>query len=312
MFNLLLRPLAPSDLPWPLANLQPWMQANKMPMMLLHVNVILTGWAACLIISYLAYHLAPRLFPGAFARGKPNMRLNFCHQAVSLVHAVVSCVLSVWNMVFTDMPVDKLYGYSTPLGVQCALTVGYFLWDIFSTAANIDYYGPAFMLHAVIGFLPLLIALSPVMIGYVAWFMLFEVSSVFLHCHWFLDKLGGSKRLILVNDVLLLVTFFSFRILFGWYVIITAIRQMAAYRGAMNPFFFPVICFALAASLSLNHFWFYRLFRATLRHMGLSEHRHHHKNHHHKRERTVSERDLDFLPGEDRKRRVSKRIAKQE
>ena len=49
-------------------------------------------------------------------------------------------------------------------------------------------------------------------------FVLYELSTPFLNIHWFLDKSGLSgTKLQLVNGLLLIVCFFSCRILWGWY-----------------------------------------------------------------------------------------------
>ncbi|KAI9275343.1 hypothetical protein BY458DRAFT_434500 [Sporodiniella umbellata] len=46
--------------------------------------------------------------------------------------------------------------------------------------------------------------------------MFYELSTVFLNIHWFMDKLGytGSK-LQMVNGAMLLLSFFGVRIVFG-------------------------------------------------------------------------------------------------
>jgi hypothetical protein len=273
-----------SRLPPPLNSLQPWFKAHDMPLILLHWHIILLGFTVSLLVSYAGFYGGPRLFPEAFAKGKPRMRLNFAHQLVSLVHAFIASIQSLYY-IFCDssfMPKDMVWGYSPRLGAQCAFTVGYFLWDLFGTAANIDYYGSALMLHAVIGFFPLAIALSPVLIGYVPGFLMFEVSTLFLNTHWFADKLlvGREKEIaIMINDILLLVTFFASRIVFGWWLIFQVIREVIEHRPAIGRYFFPFLCLTLASSMTLNHFWFYRLFKATLRVLGIAGKHHHHHHH---------------------------------
>lgn len=289
-----MRPCLEADLPRPLAVLQPWMVSHEMPMMLLHWHIVAIGWITCLIVSYSGYYAGPRLFPKAFNKGKPRMRLNFAHQLVSFIHAIVASGFSLYNMWWAHPPANLVTGYSSTLGAQCALTVGYFLWDLFSTAANVDYYGPAFMLHAIIGFFPFLVALSPVLIGFVPGFLMFEVSSVFLHTHWFIEKFSiGGKKLLLCNDALLLVSFFACRILFGWTLIINVIKATSQNRSALGRYFFPFLCFTLASSMTLNHFWFYRLFKATIRLIkGGSKHHHHHILH---KKKDTYGRDIEFL-----------------
>ena len=311
--RLFMQPCLERELPKILAVAQPWMASHQMPMMLLHWHIVLLGWAGSLIISYLGYYAGPHLFPRAFARGKPTMRLNFAHQSVSFAHAIIASGFSLYNMWWAERLANPVTGYSATLGAQCAVTVGYFLWDLFSTAANLDYYGPAFMLHAIIGFFPLAVALSPVLIGFVPGFLMFEVSSLFLHSHWFIDKLGiGDRWLLKLNDALLLVSFFACRILFGWKLIIDVVKAMTQNREAVGRLFFPFLCFTLTSSMTLNHFWFYRLFKAFIK--VVTDGKHHHHHHHHplhepKNIKQMSKLEQEFLSDghEERPRRTKKK-----
>ncbi|EIE80770.1 hypothetical protein RO3G_05475 [Rhizopus delemar RA 99-880] len=48
---------------------------------------------------------------------------------------------------------------------------------------------------------------------------MYELSTIFLNFHWFMDKIGWTgSRIQLVNGVFLLLTFFGARILFGTFM----------------------------------------------------------------------------------------------
>jgi hypothetical protein len=277
----MLHPWEPANLPWLLYKLQPWMGSHNMPMLLCHLNLVFLGWAASLALSYGTSFFGPMLFSKLYQRAKtPSFALNFSHRAVGLIHALFASFFSFYNMMFVPKSEEKLLGYSKQLGVQCGLTVGYFLWDLFATLNNYRYYGATFILHAIIGFFPLAGALSPIFLCHVPKFLLFEVSSIFLHSHWYMEKFGFGMNWMMINDMFLVVSFFVFRILFGWILIIEVLQDMTIYKAAMGHIFFLFLCFTFASALSLNHFWFYKIFRATLRHMKEETRHHHHHQHH--------------------------------
>lgn len=281
-----LRPCNINQLPWPIHLLQPWMEHKGMALVLAHWHIMALGCAASLLCSCFGYYFGPRIFQSSFCKGKPTMRLNFGHQLSSLLHALITSTISIYNVTNDKLPKDKVFGYSESAAMQCALTAGYFLWDFFSTGMNFSYYGPAFMLHAIIGLFPLTCALSPVLLGYVPGFLLFEISSIFLTGHWFIEKLQLGKRLLLVNDVLLVVLFFLCRIVLGWKLMVDIFNDITAHRASLGTHFYAFMCFTLASTLCLNHFWFYKLFKAFLRHVQGKHvvHRDHH--HHHGRMHT--------------------------
>ncbi|KAJ1678650.1 hypothetical protein EV182_003621 [Spiromyces aspiralis] len=73
-------------------------------------------------------------------------------------------------------------------------------------------------------------------------FMLFEITTIFLNAHWFMDKLGISGTLIqIINDITLVLSYLGIRIMFGTYAIYNCLVS------------------------SLNYYWFYKLVRATIR-----------------------------------------------
>jgi hypothetical protein len=96
------------------------------------------------------------------------------------------------------------------------VTTGYFAWDLLVCTFLIRRQGVGFFLHALMCFGVFLQGFRPFLMYFALPFLQWEVSSCFLALHWALDKVGktGSK-LQLANGIVLLSTFFYFRLVYG-------------------------------------------------------------------------------------------------
>lgn len=73
----------------------------------------------------------------------------------------------------------------------------YFAWDIFCSVWHVKQYGKGFIVHALLGFSTLIFCYKPFTIYYATRFLLFELSTIFLDIHWFLEKVW-----IIISNVL--------------------------------------------------------------------------------------------------------------
>jgi hypothetical protein len=196
-------------------------------------------------------YLFPRIYPSFNARTK----LNWDVHVVSFVQSTLICILALW-VVWVDTErwemntTERTHGYTGASGLIQAFAGGYFLWDLMVTVQNVQIFGIGMLFHAIcalcvfsFGFVSPL-GLSkyfwvlmrwqrPFVNYYATTFILYELSSPFLNIHWFCDKLNMTgSRIQFVNGIVLLITFFSCRLVWGSYSSITVFADVwRAYKA---------------------------------------------------------------------------------
>lgn len=250
-----------------------------------------TSW-----ISY--YVLAPKLIDYSAVRlrrvsksqdggkgrsllAEERVRLKWGHMAVSFVHALISCCwcLYLWyDNSLADSLHSRTLGYSYEYGLMFSFSMGYFIWDVSCCIRYMREYGKGFLIHAIMGLCGMLSCYCPFMMYPTSRFLLFEVSTLFVDMHWFLEKLGyGGGKLILLNDVLGLLAYLFVRLFFGSYLTCKFILDLWAMRHAIPIIYFFASILAHGTTHTLNFYWFYKLIRSVLR-RRVSPHHHHQKN----------------------------------
>lgn len=106
---------------------------------------------------------------------------------------------------------------------------------------------------------------------YACVFLMYEVSTPFVHLHWFADKLQFSKTFKHINGILLFVTFLIARILSGtWHSVLLA-QDIWKLRSELN----LGVCLAIGVcnilSHALNYSWFVILIREIRKEMSAPE-----------------------------------------
>jgi cbb3-type cytochrome oxidase subunit 3 len=150
--------------------------------------------------SWLTYYfIAPSLIRYSKkkkAKSDEQARLKWGHMAVSFLHAVIASSWSfyLWydNSLAHSLE-DRVSGYSRDFGMMFSFSVGYFLWDVFCCAWYLKHYGKGFFVHSLLGLLGLSCCYKPFMMYPSSRFLLFEVSTIFVDMHWFLEKVWPYK-----------------------------------------------------------------------------------------------------------------------
>ncbi|KAI1821105.1 TLC domain-containing protein [Xylaria intraflava] len=203
---------------------QPWADYLSLPTLPLHIHEVLI---IAVFYEFVRVVISPvlsaRLFPAQYNVLSGSKKLNWDVHVVSLVQSTTINALALWIM-FVDEErkqmdrQERLWGYSGGAGMIQALATGYFLWDLFITAGNINIFGLGMLAHAVSALLVYSFGFRPFVNYYSCIFILWELSSPFLNIHWFCDKLGlTGSRLQLYNGLVLIGTFFSCRLVWGTY-----------------------------------------------------------------------------------------------
>ncbi|KAI8629296.1 TLC domain-containing protein [Xylariaceae sp. FL1651] len=206
------------------AAVQPWADYFNLPTLPLHIHEILLIAAFYqFVFSVVSPLLSSYLFPAQYAALSGSKRLNWNVHVVSFVQSTTINILALWVM-YADQErkqmdwQERLWGYTGAAAMIQALAAGYFLWDLFVTAANVNIFGLGMLAHAISALLVYSFGFRPFVNYYSCNFILWELSSPFLNIHWFFDKLGMTgSRAQLYNGLVLIATFFSCRLVWGTY-----------------------------------------------------------------------------------------------
>ncbi|KAL8647679.1 MAG: hypothetical protein Q9226_006340 [Calogaya cf. arnoldii] len=175
------------------------------------------------ICAYVSPFLSRRLFPDIYPSLPLRSRVNWDVHVVSLVQSVVVCAAAIWVMIADKERKsmgweERIWGYTGADGMIQAFAAGYFLWDLQICLRYLGIFGPGLLMHAVAALIVFSLGFRPFVNYYAPTFILYELSSPFLNFHWFFDKLQmtGSKPQW-YNGIILLVSFFCCRLMWGTY-----------------------------------------------------------------------------------------------
>lgn len=143
---------------------------------------------------------------------------------------------------------------------------------------NFDNFGFPFTIHALACFLVFLLGFGPFAMYYASVFLLFELSTPFLNLIWYSDKVGcqslshsarnvqfGMKGTMLqwCCGVCLILTFFSSRIVWGYYQSYMIHMDMYVHFAEVPLLHLLVYSIANMSLNVLNAFWFYRILQTV-------------------------------------------------
>lgn len=194
--------------------------------------------------------------------------------AVSVVGFTHAVVASAWALfaINTDLAVlDSRLTLSSPLavfGLQTSL--GYFLWDLMITPFY--GYGLPFLFHAVLGVASTSIAASSIVTNWMIRYMLFELSTPFLHIrqYYIQQKITDSLAFFIANW-LFLITFIGARGVYGTYITyktLTVVLPTALSTTDVSETtrgFVVLICVISVCSYTLNQFWLFKIVQTARR-----------------------------------------------
>lgn len=237
---------------------------------LAHWHEVILSLVFYSVIQLLSPWVSKRVVGKAYTDLDRKTRINFDIHVVSMVQ----CLISVGALIFswnhdhiTNRLVDpflSVFGYNPYTGFVSAISVGYFLWDLVVCMQHYDIFGPGFLVHAVAAMTVFVCSFRPFCLPWVLSFLLFELSTPFVNVNWFASRLPAgyvSDRVVAINGILLLITFFVVRILWGFYAVGLLAYDMWQVREHVHPFY-PIVVLGLNVSLDfLNLYWFSRMLR---------------------------------------------------
>ncbi|KAF2719805.1 DUF887-domain-containing protein [Polychaeton citri CBS 116435] len=193
----------------------------------LHAHEVLLALALnALIAQAISPAISARLFPDAYSRFSPRMRINWHVHVVSLVQSCLINALSLyvilvdgerrsWAQDDADWHL-RIWGYTGLTGFLQSFALGYFLWDLYVCVRYVGMFGWGMVVHAVASSAMFTFGYRPFIHFYCPVFLLHELSTPFLNIHWFCDKLDLTGSVYqAVNGVLLTTVFFCCRLVWG-------------------------------------------------------------------------------------------------
>ncbi|KAF9014057.1 TLC domain-containing protein [Cyathus striatus] len=220
-------------------------------------------------LGFLAVHqlIAPyfsaRWFPDAYASKSRRSRNNWSIHVVSQVHTVIIVPLSLWVILKEEPGRDqeRAFGWDDRAGPVFAIASGYFLWDTLDAIINFTDLG--FVIHGAACFTIYIMSYRPFVQYYAIRCLLWEASTFFLNIHWFLDKTNRTGTTFqFANGIMLLLTFFGVRLLYGGSVCLQFFFTLFPVRTQV-PLFYTVTYGASNFILQgLNWVWFTKMIAA--------------------------------------------------
>ncbi|KIY69101.1 DUF887-domain-containing protein [Cylindrobasidium torrendii FP15055 ss-10] len=227
--------------------------------------------ASVLFFSVIHLVVAPvvsmTFFKDVYGKMGSEARNNWCIHVVSQVNVLILVPLAMWTMVHApELDQDRIFGWSdNGVGLLLSVACGYFIWD--TADAIINYTELGFVVHGLVALCIYMGSFGPFGAFFTVRCLLWEVSTFFLNIHWFLDKTGRTGTLFqMVNGGFLLLSFFFFRIVYGWTYITPQFVVSWLPVKQESPVFLSVVFLGGNVCLQfLNAFWFFKMIQAIRR-----------------------------------------------
>jgi len=211
-------------IPWLAKAVQPLSDILSFQTLELHVHEVVISFLSYTAINlYFAPLVSRWLVPERYDKLSPEKKLSWNVHVVSLCQSTMINTLALWVMYVDEERKNmdwrqRVWGYTGAAGMVQGLAAGYFLWDLVITLQHVKVFGPGMLAHALSALCVFSFSFRPFVNFYGCTFILYELSSPFLNFHWFFDKLNMTgSRPQLINGILLLITFFSCRLVWGTY-----------------------------------------------------------------------------------------------
>ncbi|GAA96497.1 uncharacterized protein L969DRAFT_17948 [Mixia osmundae IAM 14324] len=243
-----------------------------------YLHIIVFAFATCWAIQYASSVISPRVCPVSYNRLTRTGKTDWDIHLVALLHACYATPVSLW-LLAGNFPgaeairKDKVFGTSVETSYVMAVAVGFMAWDSLVSLWLIRKYGIGFLAHGVGCFIVFLFTFRPFLNYFGAVFLVWEASTIPLNIHWFLDKTSRTGSLWqLINGIVLLITFFSVRLVYGTWQSIVFVKVTHQVRSQIPAGLREVYIVANIVLWGLNIFWFTQMIAALRKRFG-SQHK---------------------------------------
>lgn len=235
-----------------------------------HLPAVLLFYAIFALSSGLGRILATVLLKTKLAtmdaKAQKKLRISWAHHIVAFVNAIISSYMAL-HYIFKIQQDDFRSGfhdYYPEIARILSVSVGYFLWDVQICLKYYSMYGAAFALHGIMALVALIISFKPYMMNLISYYMLVEISTIFLHTNWFLIKLGYKQTIYFkISHGCLLTAYFIIRIVLAPYFVYETIRQTIDPANNTAIWAKTIYCGNVVMLALLSQFWFWKMSYTT-------------------------------------------------
>lgn len=234
---------------------------------------------ASFFLYQLLYKVSPVMCQGIFGdfytlNSSRKTRLNFDIHVVSMVQCILSILLLAPMINHDNLSDNPVFGYTPYGGLVASLTCGYFIWDVIICVQHYKMFGMGFLMHAFAALYVFLLSFKPFCQPWIPGFLIFELSTPFVNINWFLSRLPAGFApgwMVVVNGLLLMFTFFSVRIVWGFYAIWLVAKDLFHERDNLA-IWLPCSVIILNFGLNmLNVYWFVKMVQIAKKKMAAHE-----------------------------------------
>jgi len=220
------------------------------PLLAEHLALVLSSCVLFFGAQVASHTLAPAFFPRQFSAFSRRTRTDWDLHFTGWFHALISTPWTLWLIQHPSksLVLDPIFAFGARESLLFAFSGGYFLYDLLISVWLVRSHGVPFVIHATACCFIFFYAFHPFLQGFGPMFLIWEFSTIFLHIHWWLDKLGKTGSMAqLINGVLLLCSFFCTRVAYGGY------RSVLLWRTLDDPRVWPMMRWGFrAACIALN------------------------------------------------------------
>ncbi|GLC37227.1 hypothetical protein PLESTB_000993600 [Pleodorina starrii] len=188
---------------------------------------------------------------------------------VGSIHNSIQVPLGLLLLLDARFQGDRVYANSSLSYAMCYLSAGYFLHDLVMCAMRFALEGPLYTIHALACHIAYTFgAVTGFLHCHGAAFLMWEISTPFVHIRWFMYKAGWANSVIyVVNGLMMVAAFFGCRIAWGYYQSYMLVTDVVGerYRAGSS---FPVAatvgyCLVAVVMNTLNTYWFVKMVAAA-------------------------------------------------
>eukprot|EP01026_Neomeris_dumetosa_P037523 TRINITY_DN3040_c0_g1_i7.p3 TRINITY_DN3040_c0_g1~~TRINITY_DN3040_c0_g1_i7.p3 ORF type:complete len:219 (-),score=7.76 TRINITY_DN3040_c0_g1_i7:858-1514(-) len=168
-----------------------------------------------------------------------------------------------------ELAENTLYGYSLQSELLVAVSAGFFLHDSVMCWIRLNEEGVAYLVHGIsCCYLFIFLLITQVMHWYGAAFLMWELSTPFVHLRWLLYKFGMEESKIYLGTFAgMFIVFFLSRNVWGTFVqfywLYDVYREIMQPKGQMVSAYVLTFLFVGGTSIGLlNWYWFYKMVNA--------------------------------------------------
>jgi len=194
-------------------------------------------------------------FPTVFGKTEKRERINWSIHVVSQLHTLIIIPFAYRCLGLVSLDQDRAFGWDKRAGTVQAIACGYFLWDSLDAIVNFTDIG--FVIHGLACLAIYMLSFKPFLAYYAVRCLFWESSTFFLNIHWFSDKTGRTGSTFqLINGIILLLTFFSVRIVWGGYISYNFFHTLYDVRRDIPWLYVPIYGLGNIVLQALNWLWF--------------------------------------------------------